>query len=205
MRGGAAGRCVPRNNHKRKTNAYVRYCRIRRTERGHRLLDYWSAPPGISRLRQFGRRVADSRTASDRRQVGRTHRSPGSTAQRGAHDRPHRHRPHPLGHPRRAERHQRPSPPRRRRRSGRRPQRRHREFPVAQTAPHRGGLHLPVGHRYRSDRPSRGELPEAPARQWTTWRPPDYQPLVDRRAARRSRNSRAPTAWRSSSATGRTC
>ena len=81
----------------------------------------------------------------------------------GCPPRPDGHRPHPLGHPRRAERHQRPPPPGRRRRDRRRSQRRDRELPVAQAPPCGRGLYVPFGHRYRGHRPPGGKLFEAAA------------------------------------------
>jgi hypothetical protein len=63
----------------------------------------------------------------------------------------HRHRPHPLGDPRRADRRQRAPP--RHRRSGAGPQRHHREFPPAARGADRARPRVRKRDRYRSRRP----------------------------------------------------
>ena len=82
----------------------------------------------------------------------------------------HRHRAHPLGHPRRPDRRQRPPAPRRRRRqAGPDPQRHHRELPRAQARAARRRRRVPLRDRHRGRRPpasaarttGRGDLTEA--------------------------------------------
>ncbi len=84
---------------------------------------------------------------------------PRSRAAREPGRRRHRHRPHPLGHPRRADGAQRPPSPRRPGGGG--PQRHHRELRRAEGGAAGAGPHLPQRHRHRGrrppDRPRAGE------------------------------------------------
>ena len=98
--------------------------------------------PRISRLRFRRRRHAGRRPSRAPPRRRQAEESRDAVAGRAA-DRPHRHRPHPLGHPRQADREQRASACDRPRRRG--SQRHHREFPrIARSAAEEGrGFHRP--------------------------------------------------------------
>ena len=121
---------------------------------------------GLSRLEYRGlrlrrhrrhRRRRRPRHAQARRQARRAARRPHGHAARRRH---HRHRPHPLGHPRRPDRRQRAPAPRRRRQARRHPQRHHRELRRAQGRAARRGLHFPQRDRHRGRR--RAARPRVP-------------------------------------------
>ena len=111
-----------------------------------------------------------------RRRLREARRQAGEPARRRSPTQPlpgvtHRHRAHPLGHPRRSHRRQRPPAPRRRRRpAGADPQRHHRELPrAARTSCSAEGVDVPLRDRHRGRRPPRrgraydrrGDLTEA--------------------------------------------
>ena len=153
----------PRQERER-IETYVRNRRIRWPARGRAPADGRPAPPGVPRLRLGGRGGGARRRVPDRQGRGQA-RPPEGEAREAAAHRPLRPRPHPLGHPRAAERAQRPPDGRLARPAGADPQRHHRELPAAQEAADRRGVDLHLRHRHRGRRQPHLLLPRRrPAR-----------------------------------------
>ena len=94
-----------------------------------------------------------ARRPQEGRQAGQPGVPPGQRPAAGLH---HRHRPHPLGHPRRPDRPQRPPAPQRGRPRRRHPQRHHRELRRAARRADRRRRPAGVGDRHRGRRPPAG-------------------------------------------------
>ncbi|CAA9275649.1 MAG: Glutamine--fructose-6-phosphate aminotransferase [isomerizing], partial [uncultured Acetobacteraceae bacterium] len=119
-----------------------------------------AAPAGVPRLRQRGHRHArrwPHRAAAGRGQARQPRRGAGPRAAA----RHHRHRPHPLGHARRADRAQRA--PAQHGPRQRRPQRHHREPRRAARRTGGRGRRVRDGNRHRDLRAPRGLAPRAGA------------------------------------------
>ncbi len=144
---------------------------VRGARWGARRRDGGSGPAGVPRVRLRGGRPGHRgrrRHPQEGRQAGQPR---GRARGRPAAGVAHRHRAHPLGHPRRPDRPERPPAPGRRRPVGSDPQRHHRELRLAQGRParrrrgvrlrdrHRGGGPPAGGHLRRGRRPHRGDAP----------------------------------------------
>ncbi|CAA9415879.1 MAG: Glutamine--fructose-6-phosphate aminotransferase [isomerizing], partial [uncultured Nocardioides sp.] len=166
----------------------VRNRGIRRSPAGRGSRHRGAAPPGVPRLR-LRRDRAGARRPGGLGQAGGQARQPGE-----GDDRPpaapgdHGHRPHPVGHPRRAQRRERPPAPGQHRPAGRRPQRHHRELrrPARRPRGRRARDALRDRHRGRRTPPrARGLRRRGPHHGDAERLPPPPRRLHPRRAGRR--------------------
>ncbi len=191
----------------------MRHRGVRRRATRPRRRPGWPEAAGVPRVR-LRRASLSSRTAhlATAKRAGKLVNLETALECRAAARRDGRHRPHPLGDPRRSQRPQRAPAPRRQRPGGRHPQRDHRELRgvagrargprpgVPQRDRHRGRGSSPCRGARHHRRPRRGDAPGQPAPRGRLH--PRGRP---RRRARRRRRRRAATArWSSVEGRART-